>query len=255
MSRIGNKPIEIPEKVELKIEGNLISVKGPKGELTVEIVDDRINYEINENILNFSRSSEVAEVRSLHGLYRSLIANNIQGVLEGYKKTLLLQGVGHRATLKGNDIEILCGFSHPVIFKKVEGINFEVPDQNTIMKCLTISQETVSRLKGLIDHINNSKEEAIRNNSEEEAIGAIVDEIIPCTSSVSSFDDGLFITEDQHANSKLKDAVRRNMNRPLNPNPVDNPVMGLFGEENRESFYTRKTETFSHVSAPKVRTS
>ena len=87
MSRIGNKPIEIPEKVELNIEGNLISVKGPKGELTVEIVDDRINYEINENILNFSRSSEVAEVRSLHGLYRSLIANNIQGVLEGYKKT------------------------------------------------------------------------------------------------------------------------------------------------------------------------
>ena len=133
MSRIGNKPIEIPEKVELKIEGNLISVKGPKGELTVEIVDDRISHEINENILNFSRSSEVAEVRSLHGLYRSLIANNIQGVLEGYKKTLLLQGVGHRATLKGNDIEILCGFSHPVIFKKVEGINFEVPDQNTII--------------------------------------------------------------------------------------------------------------------------
>ena len=79
-----------------KIEGNLISVKCPKAELTVEILDDRINYEINENNLNFSRSSEVAEFRSVHGLYISFIANNIQGVLEGYKKTLLLQGVGHR---------------------------------------------------------------------------------------------------------------------------------------------------------------
>jgi Ribosomal protein L6P/L9E len=78
MSRIGNKPIEIPEKVELKIDRNLITIKGPKGELTVEIVDDRINFEINEKNLNFSRSSEVSEVRSLHGLYRSLIANNIQ---------------------------------------------------------------------------------------------------------------------------------------------------------------------------------
>ena len=89
MSRIGSKPVEIPEKVELKIEGNLINVKGPKGELTVEIVDDRINYEINENILNFSRTSEVAEVRSLHGLYRSLIANNIHlvGISFKYHRT------------------------------------------------------------------------------------------------------------------------------------------------------------------------
>ena len=133
MSRIGNKPIEIPEKVEIKLENNLIVAKGPKGELTTEIIDERIKFEVKENELIFSRTSEVAEVRSLHGLYRSLVANNIEGVLEGYKKTLLLQGVGHRATLKGNDIEILCGFSHPVIFKKIDDINFEVPDQNTII--------------------------------------------------------------------------------------------------------------------------
>ena len=133
MSRIGNKPILIPEKVELSTNSNSISGKGPKGELSTEIVDDRITFEVNDNELTFSRTSEVAEVRSLHGLYRSLVANNIEGVLEGYLKTLLLQGVGHRATLKGNDIEILCGFSHPVLFKKVEDISFEVPDQNTII--------------------------------------------------------------------------------------------------------------------------
>ena len=133
MSRIGNKPVVIDDKIELKIENNLIKVKGPKGELATEIVDERIKFEVIENELVFSRSSDSPEVRSLHGLYRSLVANDIQGVLEGYSKTLVLQGVGHRASLKGNDIEILCGFSHPVVFEKVEGITFEVPDQNTII--------------------------------------------------------------------------------------------------------------------------
>ena len=133
MSRIGNKPINIPENIEVKINNMEILVKGPKGELTTAIVDDRIKFEISENILIFSRSSDEKEVKSLHGLYRSLVANNIVGVTEGYKKTLSLQGVGHRATLKGNDIEILCGFSHPVIYKKVENITYEVPDQNTII--------------------------------------------------------------------------------------------------------------------------
>ena len=92
MSRIGNKPVLIPEKVELSINSNFINIKGPKGELSTEIVDERIKYEVNENELTFSRTSDVAEVRSLHGLYRSLVANNIEGVLEGYKNTLLLQG-------------------------------------------------------------------------------------------------------------------------------------------------------------------
>ena len=69
----------------------------------------------------------------MHGLYRSLVSNNIIGVSDGYKKTLSLQGVGHRAAIKGSDLEILCGFSHPVIYKKVENINYEVPDQNTFI--------------------------------------------------------------------------------------------------------------------------
>ena len=133
MSRIGNKPINIPENIEVKINNMEISVKGPKGELTTAIIDDRIKFEISENILIFSRSSDEKEVKSLHGLYRSLVSNNIIGVSDGYKKTLSLQGVGHRAAIKGSDLEILCGFSHPVIYKKVENINYEVPDQNTII--------------------------------------------------------------------------------------------------------------------------
>tara|TARA_B100000579_G_scaffold435196_1_gene457864 strand:+ start:716 stop:1270 length:555 start_codon:yes stop_codon:yes gene_type:complete len=133
MSRIGNKPIMIPEGIELKIQDSEIIVKGQKGELKIKIVDERIKFKLNDETLIFSRDSDEKEVKSLHGLYRSLVANNIVGVSEGYKKTLSLQGVGHRATLKGSDIEILCGFSHPVVYKKVENINYEVPDQNTII--------------------------------------------------------------------------------------------------------------------------
>ena len=132
MSRIGNKPIEIPEKVEINIDGNKINVKGPKGELVTEVLEEKIKFEISDNVFQFTRESDEKQVKSLHGLYRSLVANNIVGVSEGYSKTLTLQGVGHRVTLKGKDLEILCGFSHPVIFKKVENITFDVPDQNTI---------------------------------------------------------------------------------------------------------------------------
>ena len=132
MSRIGNKPIEIPEKVEINIDGNKINVKGPKGELVTEVLEEKIKFEILDNVLKFTRESDEKQVKSLHGLYRSLVANNIVGVSDGYSKTLTLQGVGHRVTLKGSDLEILCGFSHPVIFKKVENITFDVPDQNTI---------------------------------------------------------------------------------------------------------------------------
>ena len=133
MRRIGNKPISIPEKVEVSIKDMTISVKGPKGELSTIVVDERITFEVNEGILAFSRTSEDKVVKSLHGLYRSLVANNIEGVVDGYSKTLSLVGVGHRVSMKGNDLEILCGFSHPVLFKKVENIKYEVPDQNTII--------------------------------------------------------------------------------------------------------------------------
>ncbi len=145
MSRVGNKPITIPENVEVKFDDSTVVVKGPKGELRTEIVDERIKFELNENNLFFTRTSEETTVKSLHGLYRSLVANNIEGVVEGFKKILILQGVGHRASLKGSDIEILCGFSHPVLFSKVEGISFDVPDQNTII---------VSGIdKGVVGHV------------------------------------------------------------------------------------------------------
>ncbi len=133
MSRIGNKPIIIPEGVEVNTNGMEITVKGSKGELTTKIADERIKFDVTSESLVFSRLSEDKEVKSLHGLYRSLVSNNIVGVSEGYKKTLSLVGVGHRVTLKGTDLEILCGFSHPVIYKKVENIKFEVPEQDKII--------------------------------------------------------------------------------------------------------------------------
>ena len=101
MSRIGNKPFAIPEKVEVLIKDMTISVKGPKGELSTIVVDERITFEVNEGILAFSRTSEDKVVKSLHGLYRSLVANNIEGVVDGYSKTLSLVGVGHRVSMKG----------------------------------------------------------------------------------------------------------------------------------------------------------
>ena len=80
MSRIGNKPIEIPEKVEINIDGNKINVKGPKGELVTEVLEEKIKFEISDNVLQFTRESDEKQVKSLHGLYRSLVANNIVGV-------------------------------------------------------------------------------------------------------------------------------------------------------------------------------
>jgi len=104
MSRIGNKPVVIPEKVEVSIKDMSISVKGPKGELSTTIIDERIVFEIKENVLTFSRTSEDKVVKSLHGLYRSLVANNIEGVVDGLSKTLTLVGGCHKVSMKGNEL-------------------------------------------------------------------------------------------------------------------------------------------------------
>ena len=131
MSRIGNKPISIPEGVGIDTKEGLVEVKGPKGELEIE-VDKRINVKLEDEILSLSRNSEEPVVKGLHGLYRTLIANSIQGVTEGFFKILELQGVGFKVVMKGNDLELSVGYSHTVLFKAVEGISFKVPDQNTI---------------------------------------------------------------------------------------------------------------------------
>ena len=132
MSRIGNKPITIPAGVEVKVEGNVVSVKGPKGALTQEFHKDMaVTVEGNEVLVK--RPSDVKEHRSIHGLTRTLIANMVQGVTEGFKKELDVNGVGYRVAKQGKDLVMNLGFSHQVTMSEVDGISIEVPNPNKII--------------------------------------------------------------------------------------------------------------------------
>ena len=116
MSRIGNKPISIPDGVTLSIEGNVVTIKGAKGELTQEI-NAEFKLEENEGTYKVIRPTEQKRHRALHGLYRSLIQNAVVGVSEGYKKELELIGVGYRANVQGNLLDLTLGYSHNIIFQ------------------------------------------------------------------------------------------------------------------------------------------
>src|SRR3954452_19573380 len=116
MSRIGRKPIPVPSGVTVSIEPKLVRVNGPKGELSERIHRD-ITVEQNDGELVVSRPTDRGEHRALHGLTRSLVANMVVGVTDGYTKTLEIQGVGYRAALKGSDLELALGYSHPVSLK------------------------------------------------------------------------------------------------------------------------------------------
>ena len=133
MSRIGLKPIEIPAGVEVIVnDGNLINVKGPKGELTQQLEKEMI-INIDNNIVTVSRPSESKRHKSLHGLTRSLLENMIEGVNNGYKKTLIIEGTGYRAAKAGNKLTLNLGYSHPIEVEDPEGITVEVPDTHTII--------------------------------------------------------------------------------------------------------------------------
>lgn len=131
MSRIGRKPIVIPSGVEIKREGQVITVKGPKGTLTREFRPE-INIEIEGNTINVIRSSDEPLHRSLHGLTRSLLFNMVEGVTNGFSKNLELVGVGYRASLQGKKLVLSVGKSHPVEMEPWEGIEIEVPAPNKI---------------------------------------------------------------------------------------------------------------------------
>lgn len=133
MSRIGRLPIAIPSGVTVTVTpDNVVTVKGPKGELTKAMVKS-INIAIEDNSVVVTRPSDVKEHRALHGLTRALINNMVIGVTNGYARTLQLVGVGYRATLKGKNLTLNLGFSHPVEIEGVEGVTFETPDANTII--------------------------------------------------------------------------------------------------------------------------
>lgn len=126
MSRVGKTPIVIPEGVETIIEGNVVKVKGPRGEMTREIHKDMI-VEMDDGRLLVSRPSDSKYHKSLHGLTRSLIANMVNGVTKGYQKSLDLVGVGYRAAKSGNKLVLTIGYSHPVEIEPPPGIEIEVP--------------------------------------------------------------------------------------------------------------------------------
>lgn len=132
MSRIGKKPIEIPAGVEVKLDGNTITVKGPKGQLDYTFNSD-ISVEVAGNEINVTRPDDNKEHRSLHGLTRTLIANMIEGVSKGYSKELQINGVGYRAQKQGKNLVMNLGFSHQVIFSEIPGITIEVPEPNKII--------------------------------------------------------------------------------------------------------------------------
>ena len=132
MSRIGNKPITVPAAVEVKIDGNHISVKGPKGTLERD-VEPEISMKLEGNVLSVSRSSEDRRSKSLHGLTRTLLNNMITGVQNEFTRELQINGVGYRVQKQGNNLNLSLGYSHPVIFEAPAGITFDVPNPNTII--------------------------------------------------------------------------------------------------------------------------
>jgi large subunit ribosomal protein L6 len=132
MSRIGRKPIPVPSGVSIAIDANRVTVNGPKGELQERIPRDITVAQEGEELI-VTRPTDRGEHRALHGLTRSLVANMVIGVTDGYQKTLEIQGVGYRAQLKGKDLELALGYSHPVPIKAPDGIEFEVPQPTRII--------------------------------------------------------------------------------------------------------------------------
>ena len=133
MSRIGKMPISIPAGVEVTMgEGNLITVKGPKGTLTQKL-SEKMTLTREDGVILVTRPNDEKESRSLHGLTRTLLNNMVIGVTEGYKKELDVNGVGYRVAKEGNKLNMNIGFSHPVIMEEPEGISIEVPSPNKII--------------------------------------------------------------------------------------------------------------------------
>ena len=132
MSRIGRMPIAVPAGVDVKIDGNIVTVKGPKGTLT-RTVNENITVALDNGVITVTRPNDLKENRSLHGLTRTLIANMVEGVSNGYTKTLEVNGIGYRAAKQGKDLVMNLGFSHQVIMPEIEGITIDVPNPNLVV--------------------------------------------------------------------------------------------------------------------------
>ena len=132
MSRIGNAPITIPAGVTVESKNNVLTVKGPKGTLT-QSYDPIITPVVEGNVVKFTRANELGTTKAKHGLYRALCANMVKGVTEGFKKSLIVNGVGWKVAKQGKKLVMNVGFSHPVELEEIEGITIECPNQNEIV--------------------------------------------------------------------------------------------------------------------------
>ena len=148
MSRIGNKPITVPEGVEVKLDGQKITVKGPKGTLEREI-HPNIKVVVENNVITVTRSNDEPQNRSLHGLTRTLVNNMITGVVNEYTRQLEINGVGYRAAKQGNKLVLTLGYSHPVEMVEPEGIKYEVPTPNQII-VRGVDKELVGQMAAVI---------------------------------------------------------------------------------------------------------
>lgn len=148
MSRIGDQPVPVPEGVTVEIDGTRVSVSGPEGEITDKFHPD-MEIERREDEVMVSRPTDRPEHRSLHGLTRSLISNMMEGVTEGYERTLEIRGVGYRAVKKGGDVELHLGFSHPVHFEVPEGIEVEV-ESPTLLHVRGVDKQLVGEVAARI---------------------------------------------------------------------------------------------------------
>ena len=144
MSRIGKMPVPVPSSVDFALDGNTVSVKGPKGELSREF-HERVSISFEDGTATVARQDDERESRALHGLSRALLANMVTGVADGFRRELEIVGVGYRAALKGSDIELQLGFSHPVTVTAPEGITFEVPEP-TKVAVVGIDKELVGQV-------------------------------------------------------------------------------------------------------------
>ena len=144
MSRIGKKPIPLPKGVEVKKEGNAVTVKGPKGSLTTLLVPG-IGVSIENNVVTFSRGDEENKSRATHGLMRALVANNVLGVTQGFKKELDIVGVGYRAEVKGKEVVFQLGYSHPIRFPVPKGIEVAIDGKSGHITVTGIDKQQVGQ--------------------------------------------------------------------------------------------------------------
>ena len=148
MSRIGKMPIEIPQGVDVKVNDNLVTAKGPKGEESVQIREE-IEVELKDNHIILTRVNDDRKSRSLHGLSRTLVSNVIKGVKDGFEKKLEIQGVGYRASMQGSAINLQLGYSHPIIIEPPKGIQIAV-EANTKITVTGSNKQTVGDIAALI---------------------------------------------------------------------------------------------------------